>query len=127
MVYFLRVTLSAIVPTHDRPAVLRRCLETLQAQDVDRSEFEVVVVDDGSRSDITAVVGAVAAAGPIPMRCERQPMTGLNAARNRGVAAATGHVLGFLDDDTLVAQDGRGRCCGHSRARPARPSGGESS
>jgi cellulose synthase/poly-beta-1,6-N-acetylglucosamine synthase-like glycosyltransferase len=37
------------------------------------------------------------------MRCERQPLTGLNGARNRGVAAASGELLAFLDDDTIVS------------------------
>jgi glycosyltransferase involved in cell wall biosynthesis len=98
------MALSAIVPTHDRPAELRRCLETLQAQDVAASEFEVVVVDDGSRADIGTVVAQVTAQGPIPMRCERQPLTGLNGARNHGVTVASGDILAFLDDDTLVSR-----------------------
>jgi glycosyltransferase involved in cell wall biosynthesis len=95
--------LSVIVPTHDRPAVLRDLLVTLQAQQVDPARLEVVVVDDGSSSDIAAVVNEVAGAGPIGMRCEQQTMTGLNGARNRGVAATRGEVIAFLDDDTLVA------------------------
>jgi GT2 family glycosyltransferase len=98
-----RVRLSAIIPTHDRPETLRRCLETLQAQEVSASELEVVVVDDGSSADIGVVVEAASSSGPIPMRCERQPLTGLNGARNRGAALATGELLAFLDDDTLVA------------------------
>ena len=97
------MTLSAIVPTHDRPVVLRKCLETLQAQDVSASELEVVVVDDGSLLDIGAVVAAVSADGSIPMRYERQELTGLNGARNRGASVARGDVLAFLDDDTLVS------------------------
>lgn len=95
--------LSAIIPTYERPDALRRCLETLQAQDLDASQLEVVVVDDGSRSDIGGVVAAVSAQGPIPMRYERQELAGLNSARNRGAAAASGEVLAFLDDDTLVS------------------------
>jgi cellulose synthase/poly-beta-1,6-N-acetylglucosamine synthase-like glycosyltransferase len=47
-------------------------------------------------------VGSIAAQGSIPMRCERQELAGLNAARNRGVAVAEGAVLAFLDDDTRV-------------------------
>src|SRR5579859_3827060 len=92
--------LSAIVPTHDRPEALRACLETLRAQEIASDRFEIVVVDDGSTSDIAAVVASVAGGS---MRCERQPLGGLNAARNRGAAAATGDVLAFLDDDTLVS------------------------
>lgn len=97
------MTLSAIVPTHERPTVLRQCLETLRDQHVDPERFEVVVVDDGSASDIAAIVGDVAAGGPIRMLCERQSLTGLNGARNRGAAVAGGDVLAFLDDDTLVS------------------------
>jgi GT2 family glycosyltransferase len=94
---------SAIVPTHNRPAVLRQCLETLQAQEVVASELDVVVVDDGSPTDLGAVVAAVAVQGPIEIRCERLELTGLNGARNRGAAVARGDVLAFLDDDTLVS------------------------
>ncbi len=97
------MTLSAIVPTHDRPVVLRKCLETLQAQDVNASQLEVIVVDDGSSLDIGAVVAAVSAEGSIAMRYERQELTGLNGARNRGASVARGDVLAFLDDDTLVS------------------------
>lgn len=96
--------LSAIVPTHDRPVTLAHCLETLQAQDIVGSELEVVVVDDGSPSDIAGVVAAASERGPIEMRCERLELTGLNAARNRGASVARGEVLAFLDDDTLVSR-----------------------
>lgn len=94
---------SAIIPTHNRPAVLRSCLETLQTQDVDPAALEILVVDDGSTVDIDAVVAEVAASGLIPMRCERQELSGLNGARNRGAQLTHGDVLAFLDDDTLVA------------------------
>jgi glucosyl-dolichyl phosphate glucuronosyltransferase len=95
---------SAIVPTHDRPERLRTCLESLRAQTIDPALLEVIVVDDGSTGDIASVVSAAAAAGPIAMRCERQPLGGLNSARNRGARIAEGDVLAFLDDDTIVAE-----------------------
>lgn len=109
---------SAIVPTHDRPGVLRRCLETLQTQDVGPDQLEVVVVDDGSEADIRAIVDQIAASGPIVMRCERQPLGGLNLARNRGIQIASGEVLAFLDDDTLVAP-GWARALTGAFAQPA--------
>jgi glycosyltransferase involved in cell wall biosynthesis len=95
--------LSAIVPTHNRPAELRACLETLQRQDADPDAVEVVVVDDGSEENMCGLVAEIAKTGPIAMRCERQPTSGLNSARNRGTNASSGEVLGFLDDDTLVS------------------------
>lgn len=93
--------LSAIIPTHERPAELRACLETLQRQDVGAGELEIVVVDDGSRTDMRSV--AAAAPGAFPVRVEHQASLGLNAGRNRGAQAACGEVLAFLDDDTLVS------------------------
>src|ERR1700751_4328114 len=94
--------LSAIIPTHDRPDQLRRCLETLCAQEVDPDQLELVVVDDGSIADVGRIVSELGDLAPISLRCERQDLSGLNAARNRGAAAAHGSVLAFLDDDTLV-------------------------
>lgn len=73
------------------------------SQDAASDALEIVVVDDGSRADIAAVVAAASGEGPFAARCERQPLAGLNSARNRGAAVARGEVLAFLDDDTLVA------------------------
>jgi glycosyltransferase involved in cell wall biosynthesis len=94
--------LSAIIPTHDRPDQLRRCLETLCAQEVDPDQLELVVVDDGSTADVAQVVSELGERASISVRCERQELSGLNAARNRGAEAAEGSLLAFLDDDTLV-------------------------
>ncbi len=95
--------LSAIVPTHNRPDALRKCLDTLTRQDASPSEFEVVI-DDGSSADISALVSEAGVGAAFDIRCERQPLSGLNTARNHGVAIADGDVLGFLDDDTLVSE-----------------------
>jgi GT2 family glycosyltransferase len=95
--------LTAIIPTHERPAELRRCLETLAVQDVPPTDFEVIVIDDGSEADVGAVVDEVSIHGRVAMRVERQKLSGLNAARNRGAAIADGQLLAFLDDDTLVS------------------------
>jgi glycosyltransferase involved in cell wall biosynthesis len=98
------MVLTAIIPTHNRPMVLRRCLETLQQQEVDPGRFEVIVIDDGSPVDIGEVVAEVSERGPLELRCERLELTGLNGGRNRGAALASGEVLAFLDDDTLVSR-----------------------
>lgn len=96
--------ISIIVPTYDRPAALRRCLESIAAQDYPREAFEVIVVDDG---------GTPAAAGALTdeltrsmrLRLTRQPNRGVSAARSTGIAQAAGTILAFLDDDCTVPRD----------------------
>jgi glycosyltransferase involved in cell wall biosynthesis len=86
---------TVVVPTRDRPGSLARCLEAVGHQDVE-GEFEVVVVDDGSRAaeDVAAVVGSNGRA-----RLVRTPPGGSAQARNRGVRAARAPVVLMLDDD----------------------------
>lgn len=80
---------SVVIPTRDRPRKLERCLEALQGQ------CEVVVVDDGS-ADGALVAQIVLGGGAKLVRLEGRGPAG---ARNAGVAAASGDVVCFTDDD----------------------------
>jgi glycosyltransferase involved in cell wall biosynthesis len=81
---------SVVIPTKDRPEKLERCLAALRGQ-----AAEIVVVDDGS-SDAELVAEIVRQAGARLVRLEGR---GPAAARNAGVAAASGEVVCFTDDD----------------------------
>jgi len=88
---------SVIVPTHNRPALLRRAVTSALAQTWDR--IEVVVVDDGS-TDATPEVTAELLAGDRRVRSLRNDTpAGGSAARNLGLDAAAGDVVALLDDD----------------------------
>jgi GT2 family glycosyltransferase len=91
--------LSVIVPTHNRPQVLLRTLAALAEQTLPRSEFEVVVVDDGSTPANREPLSAWRA--PYELRLVEKPQGGLASARNAGSDAARGTYLHFLDDDVL--------------------------
>jgi GT2 family glycosyltransferase len=93
-------TVSVIVPTYERGAVLGTTLAALCALDYPSDLFEVIVVDDGS-ADATP---AVARSFP-RVRYVRQPNRGVAAARNRGAQLARGEVLLFVDDDIVVPPD----------------------
>jgi glucosyl-dolichyl phosphate glucuronosyltransferase len=95
------VGLSIIIPTRDRPGLLRDCLRTIQRQQVGAESVEVVVIDDGSLQPLQPVVAD--ARGEISIRCIRQAPAGLNAARNRGIEVTSGEAVAFLDDDTLLS------------------------
>jgi glycosyltransferase involved in cell wall biosynthesis len=107
---------SVVVPTRDRPHQLAACLRALVAQT--SAVHEIVVVDDAS-VDAVAVADVVAT---VPAaRLVRGLGRGPAAARNIGVAAATGDVVCFTDDDcrpepgwvaALAAQVGEGAAAG---------------
>ncbi len=86
---------SVLVCTRDRPTDLRRCLASIRR--LDHPVEEVLVVDNGSDPDVTRAI--VEAAGA---RYVREPIAGLDRARNRGVLEATGEVLLCTDDDVEV-------------------------
>lgn len=85
--------ISLIIPAFNAERFLAETIESILAQGID--PIEIVVIDDGS-SDATA---AVAARFGHPVRCISQPNSGAPAARNSGLAAAKGEVIGFCDAD----------------------------
>jgi len=89
---------SVVIPTFERPGTLFLVLEAL-ARQAGAPEFEVVVVDDGSRDDTARRLASYRA--PYPFRFFSQANAGPAAARNRGVEAALGDVVLFLGDDTV--------------------------
>jgi glycosyltransferase involved in cell wall biosynthesis len=93
---------SVVIPTFERPETLRQVLEALgrQAGSVD---FEVIVVDDGSRDATPERLRALDP--PYPFRSFRQENSGPAAARNRGVEEARGRYILFLGDDTVPEPD----------------------
>lgn len=94
---------SVVIPTRNKRPLLARTLAALEAQTGGPEAWEIVVVDDAS-ADGTAEMLAASAARPGSrlriVRCDAN--VGRAAARNRGVAAAAGRWLLFLDDDILA-------------------------
>lgn len=84
---------SVIVPCYNHATYLPEALASLLAQDP--RPAEIIVIDDGS----TDASAAIAAGFGAPVRCLSQPRRGIAAARNAGLAAATGALIGWLDAD----------------------------
>ncbi|MGH6871505.1 MAG: glycosyltransferase family 2 protein [Rhizomicrobium sp.] len=94
----MTVLFSVVIPVFNRAAVLRAALQSVLDQTC--QDFEIVVVDDGSRDDPRAVAEGL---GDARIRVLRQDNAGGNAARNAGIDAATGRYVAFLDsDDTFL-------------------------
>ena len=88
--------ISIIVPTYNRAASLAVAIQSLLAQTW--TDFEVIVVDDGSTDDTPAVVGRIADERVRYLRC---PHAERSVARNHGLEAAKGAYIAFMDDDDL--------------------------
>jgi glycosyltransferase involved in cell wall biosynthesis len=95
----LPAAVTVVVPTYRRPESLQRLLRSLSEQAA-AFEWDAVVVDNDKAGSARDVVHAAARTG-LAVRYEQEPRTGVAHARNRGVAAAAGDVLAFLDDDVV--------------------------
>lgn len=96
-----RPRVSVIVPTYDKAPYLDLSLASWCHQRA--SDYELVLVDDGSTDDTPAVVERYAAR--LPIRYSRTENGGRAAARNCALAQARGEVLVFCDDDRIVHPD----------------------
>lgn len=85
---------SVVVPTYDRMAMLAEALASVAGQTF--RDFEVIVVDDGSRDATFQLVRSYPQA-----RYLRLAQRGVAAARNAGIDAAKGDWIAFLDSDDL--------------------------
>lgn len=102
-----------VVPAYDAAGFLPAALESVFAQDF--PDFEVVVVDDGSRDATPAVIAGYAAR----VRSFRQDNAGVAAARNRGVRESRGRYVAFLDADDSWRRDKLSRQLAALRRQPA--------
>ncbi|HZS09400.1 MAG TPA: glycosyltransferase [Blastocatellia bacterium] len=86
---------SIIVPAYNAERFIRKTLDAILSQTY--RDFEVIVVDDGSKDQTAALVQSY---GP-RVSCIQQPNGGVSRARNTGVAKASGRYLAFHDADDL--------------------------
>lgn len=86
---------SVIIPTHNRPELLKKAIESVLAQTY--SDFEVVVVDDGLQKRSNGIVEQFHDRRIRYLQHDAE--RGGSAARNSGIRAATGDFIAFLDDD----------------------------
>lgn len=94
--------MSVVIPTFNRSRILRDCLEALENQDLPAKNFEVIVVDDGSKDTTKAVVASFAKRKQNFIYLHQQNQ-GQGIARNYGVQKARGEIVVLIGDDIIVA------------------------
>lgn len=96
--------LSIIVCTYNRSKILKYCLDSLEKQSVDKSLYEVIVVDNNSTDNTKQVVEEYCGRNA-NFRYVFEKVNSSSIARNTGSKVANGLWLGFIDDDARCPQD----------------------
>jgi len=104
---------SVIVPVFDDAARLVACLDALKRQTYPADRFEILVVDNGSKTSLRTL--GLSGRG---LRILEEPRAGSYVARNRGIEASRGEILAFTDADCLPRPEWLARGVDQFRDRP---------
>jgi glycosyltransferase involved in cell wall biosynthesis len=96
--------LSFIVPVYNTEKYISRCLDSLIAQDLQKKDYDIIVVDDGSTDKSRGIVEEyVGKYNNIILIIQQN--TGLSAARNAGINHAKSKYVWFVDSDDWIAEN----------------------
>src|ERR671932_1471107 len=92
--------ISVIIPVYNGEKTIKNTIDSVLNQSF--TDFEVIVVNDGSQDLTLAVINEIKDAR---IRVFSFPNSGVSASRNRGLAEAKGEFISFLDADDLWTPD----------------------
>ena len=100
--YQYKVTL--VVPIYNMEAYLEKCLDSVAAQTIDKSQLEVLLLNDGSTDDSAKIIEKYAKEYTYfkPIHKENE---GLSKTRNRGIREARGKYIMYLDSDDTITPE----------------------
>jgi glycosyltransferase involved in cell wall biosynthesis len=106
---------SVVIPCYNQAHFLGEAIESVLSQTYE--EFELIVVDDGSKDD-TEELASSYAAEDARVRLIRQQNRGLAGARNRGLSESSGEYVVFLDSDDRLLEEALAVGVGELEAHP---------
>jgi glycosyltransferase involved in cell wall biosynthesis len=95
--------ISVVIPTYNRAKYLKKALDSLIKQGVVDNNFEVVVIDDGSRDGTKKISEQYIK--KLNLKYIHSDHGGVSLARNRGIKESSGDVIVFFDDDAIASVD----------------------
>ncbi len=87
---------SVLVCVYNGGQTIRACIESLLNQDFDPKQYEIVVVENGSTDDTTAIIEEY------PVKLFHNTVRGLARARNFGIGKAEGEIIAMIDADCIA-------------------------
>lgn len=97
--------ISIIIPTYNRKDKLEKCLQHIDNLDYDKSDLEVIVVNDVSGDGTKRFLEKESKNKNYLKPINRENKSGIGSARNRALKEAKGKYIFFTDDDCLVPED----------------------
>ena len=92
--------ISVIIPVYNAEQYLRRCVDSVLTQSY--TDFELLLIDDGSRDQSPAICDEYAAADH-RVQVFHKPNGGVSSARNLGLDHARGQWITFIDSDDFIS------------------------
>jgi glycosyltransferase involved in cell wall biosynthesis len=100
------VTLDVVVPTYKRSQLLRRTIDSLLRATIPANlDVTVFIIDNNSEDDTEQVVRELQSQTDRRIVYVKETNQGISHARNAGIRAGTGDIIGFIDDDEEIHED----------------------
>ena len=99
------IQLSVIIPTYNKPEILKMTLGSLEKQTLSKNQFEVMVIDDGSSAKIQQQIKSFLSKLNLNISFLTQTHNGPAAARNKGIKKAKGKIILIINNDTIATSN----------------------
>ena len=96
--------LSIILPVYNVEKKKKKCIRSIECQDIEKNEYELIAVDDGSTDNSMHIVKVLASEFD-NLRFIQQNNKGASAARNLGLKYAKGKYVWFIDSDDYIEKN----------------------
>ena len=100
----IEMKLSIIIPVYNVEKYVEKCLRSCAEQDLPSDEYEIIVVNDGTKDSSLEIVERVAK-DYSNIAIISQENAGLSAARNKGLSLAKGEYIWFIDSDDWIEKN----------------------
>jgi glycosyltransferase involved in cell wall biosynthesis len=109
---------SVILPNYNYGGFIGQTIQSILDQSY--TDWEAVIVDDGSKDNSVEVIEAMVCKDPARLKLVRRPNGGLPAARNTALPHCRGRYIAFLDSDDLWHKDYLKTVVGHLEKDPSK-------
>lgn len=101
---FEGLLLSIVIPVYNREAFIEECLNSIINQPVDKSLYEIICIDDGSKDNSLSILKSYQEKYS-NIKVFSQENQGASSARNHGIDKATGKYIWFIDSDDFLIEN----------------------